>query len=75
MTEHGRVLNVLGSWQPLTGSSFNDIRFEYEISYDSRSSQLDARNEKATLYVSYGQKRGGDTIELSATPSSPSAEV
>ena len=43
---------------------FNDIRFEYEISYQSKFSQLDERNDKATLYVSYGRKRQSETIDL-----------
>ena len=44
---------------------FDDIRFAYEISYESKFSQLDERNENATLYVSYGQRTQSDTIELS----------
>ena len=44
---------------------FNDIRFEYEIAFNSSLPELDESNGRVEVYLEYGKHRARDTIVLS----------
>ena len=43
---------------------FNNIRFEYEMTYDSKLPQIDASHGKVEIYAEYGEHKVKDTIVL-----------